>query len=48
MVRHLLPVDPAFVKTCLDMGAEEIAAFANAPLATVGLRYVGEGHDDDD
>jgi hypothetical protein len=33
-----LPVDPEFVKTCLDMGAEEITAFASAPLATAGLR----------
>lgn len=43
-----LPVDPEFVKKCLDMGAEEITAFASAPMATAGLRYDREGHDDGD
>jgi hypothetical protein len=41
-------MDPALVKLCLESGAEEITAFASAPLATAGLRYGREGRDDDD
>jgi hypothetical protein len=40
-------VDPAFIKKCLDMGAEDILPFASAPLATVGLRHL-QGVSDDD
>lgn len=43
-----LPVDPDLVRWCLESGAEEITPFASAPLATAGLRYGREGHDDDD
>jgi hypothetical protein len=43
-----LPIDPEFVRTCLDMGAEGITPFASAPLATASLRYHREGHYDDD
>jgi hypothetical protein len=40
-------VDPAFIKKCLDMGAEDILPFASAPLATVGLRHLQGASDDD-
>jgi hypothetical protein len=40
------PVDPDFVKTCLEMGSEAITTFARAPLSTLGPYR--EDHDDDD
>jgi hypothetical protein len=42
-----LPVDPEFVRSCLEAGSETVMAFAEAPMATAGLHY-REDHDDDD
>jgi hypothetical protein len=43
-----LPVDPEFVRTCLEAGSEIVTPYASAPSATHGLRYGGSHHDDDD
>jgi hypothetical protein len=48
LVLGRLPVDPEFVTKCLDMGAEETTPFGSAALATVGLRYGREDHDDEE